>query len=224
MTKPRSVELDADGVAVFGESTERQDARGTVLLLHDRDRDIDALRAFIPALHTLLLDTVLVDLPGHGLSGGAWDADAAGAVRSALELAARSGRPVGVIAVGAAAGVLLRQAPGPVGAIALIAPTVTAAEFAAAPAWRSVPQISFGDPCDPAVARSLDDLGRWVRAWSVRVHVHQHEPDAAGAPTPHMTHSSAAFLAEQIAYLSSPRPAVEHPEPPPAGQNVKTRS
>ncbi len=212
MTATRAVELSVAGAAVFGELTQVEGAPGTVLLLHDQGGDLDSVRPFARALGTLLLDTLLVDLPGHGLSGGSWSADAGGAVRQALDLAARPGRPVGVVAVGAACALLLQQSAASVAAVALVSPRLTTAQLLAAEPWRSVPHVAFGDPCDLPVEASLQELGRWTRAWCMRVNVHRHEVSGLSRPTPHMTHASAAFIAEQIAYLSHPRAEVARAE------------
>lgn len=199
----RSVEFAlADGESAFGELTEFADAHGSVLLLHDRDSDLDSVRPFTRSLHTLLINTLLLDLPGCGLSGGDWWTHGGRAVQSALRLCAQRTEPVGVIAVGESCSMLLGLHPGPVTVLALVSPRVTSEQLATAAAWRHTPQIAMGDPDDAAVAASLDDLGRWVQAWSYRLTVHSGSETAGLSVTPHMTSSSAAFIAEQLAYAA----------------------
>lgn len=201
----RSVELAVTAEeSVFGELTEVGDPHGSVLLLHDRGSDLDSVRPFTASLHTLLINTLLVDLPGSGLSGGEWSTHGGRAVTSALRVCADSARPVGVIAVGESCETLLALHPGPVDVIVLVSPRVTAGQLSTAAAWRHTPQIAIGDPGDALVAASMQELGRWVQAWSYRLTVH---PDADGpglSVTPHMAHSSAAFIAEQLAYAAAP--------------------
>lgn len=199
----RSLELElSPGVSAFGEVTDADDARGVVLLLHDRDADLDVMRPFTVPLQTLGLTTVLLDLPGHGLSGGDWEHDGARAVRMALDECRGLHAAVAVVAAGSGCTLLYGLDPGPVQVAALIGPGLDSGDLAAAEAWRAVPVITLGDPCDSAAEESMELLSRWIRAWSLRLSVHYLDPPDGGPGcwTAHMTHSTAAFLAEQIAY------------------------
>lgn len=210
MTTPRSLELEVSpGTSVFGEVAEADGAHGVVLLLHDRDADLDAMRAFAAPLQILDLTTVLLDLPGHGLSGGEWDADGVRAVRLALDACRSLHAGVAVVAAGASGRLLYGLHPAPVCATALVAPALTPADLAAAEAWRVVPTITLGDPCDEGASASMDAVSRWIRAWSLRLSVHYLDPPDGGPGrwTAHMTQSAAAFLAEQLAYAAHPRGA-----------------
>lgn len=219
MTTAHPVELALDGqVSVFGEVTDIPGARGTVLLLHDRDSDLDSARPFVHSLHALTLNTFLLDMPGHGVSGGDWDAHATYAVRAALEQCALRGLPVGVLAIGESGSVLFGLHPAPVAVAALVAPRLGPAQIAAAEAWRVVPLITMGDPCDPVASDSMEAIARWVRAWSLRLNVHYlDQPTHEGAPwSAQMTHSSAAFIAEQLAYVSLRRDGSRTPTTEPS--------
>lgn len=209
----RSLELQlSEQVSVFGEVHEAPAAHGCVLLLHDRGGDLDALRPYAAPLATVGLTTVLVDMPGHGLSAGDWDEDGADAVRLALDECRRQHPLVAAVAAGQACSLLQAVQPAPVRAAALVAPRLQASDLAAAPAWRMVPTITLGDPCDLATAASMEVIARWIRAWSLRMSVHYLDPPDGGPGrwTPHMTQSAAAFVAEQLAYAARSR------EPDPA--------
>ncbi|MBI1377328.1 MAG: hypothetical protein GC157_07595 [Frankiales bacterium] len=215
--KPRSLELTlGPDVSVFGEVTEQPDARGCVLLLHDRGSDLDLVRPFAASLARLELTTVLLDLPGHGLSEGDWDADGARAVGAALDECRRLHPHIATVAVGSACELLYAVPPASVLATALVAPTLDDADLAGAEPWRVIPAIALADPCDEVPAQSMERLGRWIRAWSLRLHVHYLDPPdgARDRWTAHMTHSVAAFVAEQIAYASVGEPALHPPVPP----------
>ena len=220
MNRPQPLEfaLTAD-VSVFGELWLPDSPRGSVLLLHDRGSDLDSTRAFAEPLRSLELGTVLLDMPGHGLSGGDWDTHGAESIRLGLGQCSLTSTSVGVIAIGAAANLLLSLHPAPVGVAALIAPGLSSDELLAADLWRVVPQVWIGDPCDSATDQTMDILSKWIHAWSMRLFVHYLDGDgsAAGEWTPHMTHSAAAFIAEQLAYLNAgPRVGPSRPSDNPA--------
>lgn len=206
----RSLELQVSpGVSVFGEVLEVDDAHGAVLLLHDRGTDLDAMRAFAAPLRSLGLTTVLLDLPGDGLSAGDWDTDGMRAVRRALDECRSLHPAVAAVAAGAACSLLYGVHPAPVCAAALVAPRLGHVALSEAEAWRVVPSVTMGDPCDEVVTASMDAVSRWIRAWSLRLSVHYLDPPDGGPGrwTAHMTHATAAFLAEQLAYAARPHPA-----------------
>jgi pimeloyl-ACP methyl ester carboxylesterase len=201
----RSLELEiSPGVVVFGEVHEAEGAHGAVLLVHDRGADLDVMRPFTVPLQTLGLTTVLLDLPGHGLSAGDWDLDGARAVRLALDECRRLHDAVAVVAAGSGCALVYGLHPAPVRVAALVAPGLGSDDLAAAEAWRVVPVITLGDPCDAPAAESMELVSRWIRAWSLRMSVHYLDAPDGGPEswTPHMTHSAAAFIAEQLAYAA----------------------
>lgn len=210
MTDMHSIEIQvAAGVTAFGEVSQLQDARGVVLLLHGRGSDLDCVRPFTAPLQHLLLDTLSIDMPGHGLSSGSWDEHGERAVALALSECHRRSSNVAVVAVGSSARVLFGLPQQEAHALALVQPTLSAEDLDRASSWRSVPQIAMGDTDDAATSDSMELLRKWVRAWSMRLHVHFGDPMSATAPwTEHMVHSGAAFIAEQLAYRSLGRAAV----------------
>jgi hypothetical protein len=204
--QPVEVTLD-DQVSMFGELASPPGARGTVLLVHDVGADLDSVRAFAQPLLVLQLSTLLLDLPGHGLSGGLWGDDARRGMAAALAVAAATG-PAAVLAVGTSCATLLSVEPGEVCAAALVSPRLSTDLLVPDSAWRAVPQIAMGDSTDPAMDETLGALGHWVRAWAMRLHVHlEASPGEPRRWPPQMVHSSSAFIAEQVAYRLAPRPA-----------------
>jgi hypothetical protein len=205
--QPVEIALD-DDVSIFGELATPPDPKGTVLVVHAAQADLDSVRAFAQPLHVLQLSTLLLDLPGHGLSGGSWEADGRRGMAAALAVSQGYGTTA-VLAVGDACGALFSVDPGDVCAVALVAPRIPQQLLAEDNAWRWVPQIAMGDSADPEMDQTLGSLGQWVRAWAMRLHVHT-GPWSAGRPEawpPQMVHSAAAFIAEQMAYRMAPRPA-----------------
>ena len=205
MTSPVSIELPLDeDDSVFGELAEPIDGKAAVVLLHGRDSDLDALRPFAVPLRTLQISTLLIDLPGHGLSGGDWDRDGARAVELAFARAARPGVPVGVVAVGEAVELLWPCEPEGVCAVAVVSPRLAPDWSDRAQAWRQVPMIAMGDPTDSQTRSALDELAGWTRGWALQLSAHM-----TGGPTdwpPQMVHAAAAFVAEQAAYRNRPDP------------------
>jgi pimeloyl-ACP methyl ester carboxylesterase len=206
MTTTQSIELlVAPGVSVFGELAEVERGNGTVLLLHDRGSDLDSVRAFAEALWSIQLDTLLLDLPGHGLSAGDWDVHGPQALELATAACSARSLATGVIAVGDATTLLFGIERPAVHAVALVQPRLTTPDLELADSWRRVPQISMGDPRDELAQQSMDDLRDWVRAWSLRMHGHYAFDDADDHSrwTDQMRRSSAAFIAEQLAYRNN---------------------
>jgi alpha-beta hydrolase superfamily lysophospholipase len=201
MTTPVSIELPLNvEESVFGELAEAPDSKASVLLLHDRGSDLDSVRPFAVPLRTLQISTLMIDLPGHGLSGGDWDSDASRCVESALSRCATGGLPIGVVAVGEAVAMLWRAEPQQACAVALVSPRLDAGWEERAEPWRKVPMIAMGDPSDPATRSALDELSGWTRGWAVQLSAH-----LTGGPAdwpPQMVHATAAFVAEQAAYRS----------------------
>ena len=203
MSPPQSVELTVTpDVSVFGEYFEPTEPKGVVLLLHDRGADLDSCRPFADPLQRLQLATFVIDMPGHGLSSGNWQEHALPTVRAAIDHCGANSANVGVVAIGDATSVLFGVERPNVHAIALVQPTLTIGDLQRAESWRSIPQIAMGDPCDKPTQDSMDHLGQWVRAWSLRLHTHYLD-DSESTATPwnaQMTNSGAAFIAEQFAY------------------------
>lgn len=206
MKSPQPLEFAlGSGGSVFGELWLPESPRGSVLLLHERGSDLDSLRAFAEPLRVLDLASVLIDMPGDGLSDGTWETDGPVALRLGLAECSRHSTSVGAIAIGSAGNLLFGMHPAPVVVAALVSPRLSPDELSAAELWRGVPQIWIGDPCDTVIDQSMENLSKWIHAWSLRMFVHYLDGDApqAGAWTPNMTQSAAAFIAEQIAYRNA---------------------
>lgn len=191
------------GVACIGEWSRAQDAMGAVVLFHDRDEDLDALRPISRPLRKLLLDALLVDLPGHGLSGGSWDEHGCQAVELAIaHCASQTTPPPAVVAHGRATNLVLAQNNAAVSALVTIGPRLSESELGPESPWRHVPMFAVADPTDADAQRSRRLIQRWLRAWYLQLNLHYikaRRQDPADWPAQVPT-GSAAFAAEQIAY------------------------
>ena len=191
------------GVACIGEWSRAQDAMGAVVLFHDRDEDLDALRPISRPLRALLLDALLVDLPGHGLSGGSWDEHGCQAVELAIaHCASQTTPPPAVVAHGRATNLVLAQHNAAVSALVTIGPRLSESELGPESPWRHVPMFAVADPTDADAQRSRRLIQRWLRAWYLQLNLHYikaRRQDPADWPAQVPT-GSAAFAAEQIAY------------------------
>ena len=191
------------GVACIGEWSRAQDAMGAVVLFHDRDEDLDALRPITRPLRELLLDALLVDLPGHGLSGGSWDEHGCQAVELAIaHCASQTTPPPAVVAHGRATNLVLAQNNAAVSALVTIGPRLSESELGPESPWRHVPMFAVADPTDADAQRSRRLIQRWLRAWYLQLNLHYikaRRQDPADWPAQVPT-GSAAFAAEQIAY------------------------
>lgn len=192
----------ASGASFFGEWARVPDALGAVVLLHDVGGDLDAVRPFAAQLAKLMLDCLLVDLPGHGISGGDWDRDGPAAVAEAIDHAA-TGQPAppAVMALGGSANLVLAQPEPAVSALVTVGARLSPTDVGATSPWRVVPMLAIADPGDEAARVSQGLVQRWIRAWFVQMHLHYRDPVGAGEPWPLQAPvSTAAFVAEQIAY------------------------
>ena len=191
------------GVACIGEWSRAEAAMGAVVLFHDRDEDLDALRPISRPLRKLLLDALLVDLPGHGLSGGSWDEHGCRAVELAIaHCASQATPPPAVVAHGQATNLVLAQNDAAVSALVTIGPRLSESELGPESPWRHVPMLAVADPTDAEAQRSRRLLQRWLRAWYLQLNLHYtkaRRQDPADWPLQVPT-GSAAFAAEQIAY------------------------
>ena len=191
------------GVACIGEWSRAQDAMGAVVLLHDRHEDLDALRPISRPLRKLRLDVLLIDLPGHGLSGGSWDEHGYRAVELAVaHCASRTAPPPAVVAHGQATNLVVAQNSAAVAALVTIGPRLSESELTPESPWRHVPMLAVVDPTDAEAERSRRLIQRWLRAWYLQLSLHYIKA-RLHSPTdwpPQVPTGSAAFAAEQIAY------------------------
>lgn len=191
------------GVACIGEWSRAQGPMGAVVLFHDRDEDLDALRPILRPLRKLRLDALLVDLPGHGLSGGSWDEHGCQAVELAIaHCASQATPPPAVVAHGQATNLVLAQSDAAVSALVTIGPRLSEAELGPESPWRLVPMLAVADPTDAEAQRSRRLIQRWLRAWYLQLNLHyiKARRQAPADWPPQVPSGSAAFAAEQIAY------------------------
>ena len=191
-------------VACIGEWSRAQDAMGAVVLFHDRHEDLDSLRSVSQQLRKLRLAALLIDMPGHGLSGGSWDEHGYRAVEQAMaHCASQTTSPPAVVAHGRATNLVVAQTNAAVSALVTIGPRLSATELTPESPWRRVPMLAVVDPADTDAQRSQRLIQSWLRAWYLRLHIHYAEArrrDLTDWPLQVPT-GSAAFAAEQIAYL-----------------------
>ena len=191
-------------VACIGEWSRAQDSMGAVVLLHDRNEDLDPLRPIARQFHKLRLDALLIDLPGHGLSGGSWDEHGYQAVEQAIaHCSSQTTPPPAVVAHGQATNLVVAQTNAGVSALVTIGPRLSAAELTPESPWRRIPMMAVVDPSDADAQRSQRLIQSWIRAWYLRLHIHYAKArrrDPTDWPLQVPT-GSAAFAAEQIAYL-----------------------
>ena len=191
-------------VACIGEWSRAQDVMGAVVLFHDRHEDLDSLRSISQQLRKLRLAALLIDMPGHGLSGGSWDEHGYRAVEQAMaHCASQTTPPPAVVAHGRATNLVVAQTNAAVSALVTIGPRLSATELTPESPWRRVPMLAVVDPADADAQRSQRLIQSWLRAWYLRLHIHYAEArrrDLTDWPLQVPT-GSAAFAAEQIAYL-----------------------
>lgn len=206
----RIVELAlGTGAVCLVERSELERGLGRCVLLHDVGADLDGMRQFVEPLQRIDLDTVLIDLPGSGLSSGDLDEDGRAAVESALLYAQAGDVAVLVVAEGRAADLLLRSQPlGVVAGYALVSPRSDIAEdeFAASE-WSTVPSLCVLDPHDQVADRVAGIVAGRSRAVARRVFAHKHAALSGGRPAWPLQAGSAiaTFLAEQATYWRAAR-------------------
>lgn len=192
------------GAACVGEWRPAEGAECGVLLLHDEGADLDAMRPLARALGSAGVSAFIVDLPGHGLSGGAYAADGAALVEGAVAAIRQRGAvDLAVVAHGASVGLAhAARVDAAIGAV-WVDGRVDAAPPADSP-WRRVPTVVFSDPGDPTLTASADALVGAMNAWALRVDLH---PDASTPrlANPTILSTSARFLHEQAGYRANAR-------------------
>lgn len=198
----------ADGVEVIGEWSRTDDRRAVVLALHDRDHDLDRVRPFARQLARLGIDTLMVDLPGHGLSAGQWDDHGPAAVEAALAVCRNDNPLVSVLAVGAATGLVL-ACEAEVCSLVAIAPQIDVALLGDDTRWRTTPTLTASDPSNEASQTAQKAIAKWIRAWHLQVHgaFGSDDGELHGVWRSQLTTAAAAFAAEQFAYRNNDRRA-----------------
>ncbi len=194
----------ASGAVCLAERRDVERGLGRCVLIHDVGADLDRMRQFVDPLRRIALDTILLDLPGSGLSSGVLAEDGRAAVESALLYAGSGNSPVVVVAEGRAADLLLRSQPlGVVAAYALVSPRseIGDDEFSGG-AWAALPSICVLDPHDQEADRFAAIVARRSRAFAGRVFAHKYAALAGGRPSWSLQAGSAiaSFLAEHATY------------------------
>jgi hypothetical protein len=190
------------GAACLGEWTETADALGVVVLLHDYDRDLDDLRAVAHALAGAGLAVLNVDLPGHGISAGAYWTDGTAAVGAAAAFAQERGYgAVGLVAAGLSCSVLAGASVGATAAV-LVDPLSCAESPPRDDVWTTVPSVLIQDPRDDAVTAEIDEIVAQTRAWTLRVHLHRDE-QRPRLDAPQIVAATAKFMLEQFTYAAA---------------------
>ena len=174
------------------------------VLLHDRQADLDRMRQFTDPLERYSIISLLLDLPGHGLSSGDADIDSRAAIESALVYAQREVEPVTLIAEGQSVDTLLRCQPlGSVSGYVLLSPrsTMTDEEFAKT-GWSQIPSLSILDPHDQQADEVASMVSRRTRATTGRVFAHKAAVLKSGSRSWPLQagHSASGFLAEHAAF------------------------
>lgn len=204
-SSPTVVELNLDGgVVVIGELASVEDPLAICLLLHDRHGDMDRMRGLVDVLRRYSMDVLLLDLPGHGLSGGDYDTDSPSALAMAMSYSAEVTSPLCVIAEGQSSDLLLRSRPAvPIAGYALLSPRsdVSEADFRSGP-WSATPSLSVLDPHDEPADAVASMIARSTHAVAGRVFAHKAAVLGSGRSSWPMqaAQSSAQFLAERAAF------------------------
>ncbi|MDO8307233.1 MAG: hypothetical protein Q7V58_02615 [Actinomycetota bacterium] len=212
MTSPstgvRIVELAIDTASVcLAERRDVLNPLGMCVLVHDQHGDLDRMRQFVGALDRYSLSSLLIDLPGHGLSSGDAAKDSVAAVEAVLFYAHAAVQPVTVIVDGASTDTLLRvYPPESLAAYVMLAPRSDMPdEDFCQTAWSRIPSISILDPHDEAADRVAGMVARNTRAVAGRVFAHKAAVLGSGrAAWPiQSAQSAASFLAEHATFWRS---------------------
>lgn len=204
------VELAFGGeVSCFGEYSRAVPATDALcVVLHDRAKDLDSLRWLALDLLAFGISQLLIDLPGHGLSGGTTGAPLGPVIEAAAEFASSKGyRYLTFVAEGASAHAVLRtKTSSPPLAAALVAPIAEIARRAPqGRCWEGVPKLAFVPKNDEACGEFADALLRRTHSWCLLASLtfsDDTEPISEAARV-QMASITAKFFLEQIAYADA---------------------
>jgi pimeloyl-ACP methyl ester carboxylesterase len=186
------------------------DETGTtaVVLLHDLDRDLDDHRSLALFLFEAGFNVLNIDLPGHGMSGGAV-ADMPAAITAAALFAVADGSAgVAYVAAGRLGPILLALPPDDAATLVMLQPDPRADGQAELPAegWEYVPSLYLVDPASADSDEYAQQLASASRAWNLRCFVHGDEPTQPGSRPAGSTweiqsaNLTRSFLSEQTFY------------------------
>lgn len=173
----------------------------SVVLLHDRDRDLDDLHPLAWELHAVGFNVVNLDLPGHGLSEGDYHQDSARAIAAAgLFADPNFDRGVAFVAEGQTCELLLTAVPRAPIAMVLLRPQAVPTDWSESSIWRRTPALLIVDPVDEASDSVAAEVVTQSRAWNVRGFVHRDTGDMWQVQTSSL---ATRFLLEQRTYWAS---------------------
>jgi hypothetical protein len=205
-----SVELDlGQGLTGFGELCLTDSPLNALcVILHDTGEDLDSLRWLALVLIAEGISSLLIDLPGHGLSGGNVPDDL-GAVLASTHAIAESQGCAGVcfVAKGATThALLLTEQPLPPIATVLVSPIAAAGGGPVQHgSWERVPKLAL-IPADNAMSVEFADaVVRETHAWCLRTSLafgSQRDQLQSAAQT-QIGSISSKFLLEQIAFATA---------------------
>jgi hypothetical protein len=188
-------------LACVGEYLHAGTQAASVVLLHDRDRDLDDLHPLAWELHAAGFNVVNLDLPGHGLSEGDYEQDSARAIAAAgLFADPNFDRGVAFVAEGETCHLLLTSVPLAPIAMVLLRPQSVPAGWTESSTWPRTPALLIVDPADEASDSVAADIVAGLRAWNVRGFVHRDAGDMWQVQTSSL---ATRFLLEQRTYWAS---------------------
>jgi hypothetical protein len=173
-----------------------------VVLLHGLDRDLDDLRPIGDALVARGIGVLNLDLPGHGISSGAYWSDGTAAIGAATAFAEERGYgAIGFVADGLTCSILAGASVAATAAV-LVDPLSCSESPPREDGWTAVPKVLIQDPRDEDVTAEVDEIVSKTRAWTLRVHLHrdEHRPRL---DAPQIVATTAKFMLEQFAYAAA---------------------
>jgi hypothetical protein len=224
MMPPNSVTFDAvelrldQGVSCFGEcAMAGSPSEALCVVLHDEGDDLDSLRWLSLLLLAQGISQLLVDLPGHGLSGGNTSDHLEAALQAAQAFASSIGcTTVGFVAKGATSHSMLltEQTAAPVAAV-LVSPVAKArGSLEQHVSWERVPKLAFIPGDDRASAAFADTVVRHTHAWCLRANLafDRGSDQIPAAAQTQIGSIAAKFLLEQIAFAQAAQSSSRQPD------------
>lgn len=233
MTSPGNVTFDAvefelsHGVSCFAEyAMTSSPSCSLCIVLHDEGEDLVSLRWLSLRLLAEGISQLLVDLPGHGLSGGNTRDHLKAALDAAHAFAGSIGcTTVSFLAKGSTCrSMLLAEQSCPPVAAVLMSPVGPAPDAIQHASWQHVPKLAFLPRDHPASTAFADAVVRDTHAWCLRASL-AFDPGrtalSAAAET-QIGSITAKFLLEQIAFAqgaqaSRPSPREQPVQATPGG-------
>jgi hypothetical protein len=177
----------------------------SVVVFHHRGGDLDDLHPIAWGLHAAGFNVINLDLPGHGLSGGDYDEDAARAIVAAgLFADPNLDRGVAFVAEGETAAVLLTTAARAPIAMVLLRPRSAPDGWSDSGVWPHTPALLLVDPADTESDAVAAALVASSRAWNLRASIPRATDDeSADMWAVQTTSLTTRFVLEQRTYWAS---------------------